>query len=125
MSFNWVLYIELSKELIEAQRGKDPPQEAHLRSAISRAYYGIYCLARNYLEFKGNAITEKDSHRAVRDAYLSSGNRQKIKIGDDLGRLHRKRKEADYENDAKIGFAEANLAYQMALKAVQNLSKFK
>jgi uncharacterized protein (UPF0332 family) len=121
MAFNWELYIDLSKELIEGQRGKGTPQEAHLRTAISRAYFGIYCLARNYLEEKGNAIPGKDSHKTVREAFLESGNKLGIQIGDALGRLFKKRKDADYGNDVMIDFSEATMAYQMAFRALQHL----
>ncbi|MEG4171823.1 MULTISPECIES: hypothetical protein [unclassified Microcoleus] len=43
MKFDWEEYFNLAKELAETT------EEAKLRSAVSRAYYSVFCLARNYL----------------------------------------------------------------------------
>lgn len=119
MTFDWNLYIELAKELLEGQRGKDPYQEANLRSSISRAYYGIYGIARNRLEDQGTIVPDKDPHKHVREIYLGSPEGLEIRIGESLGRLLRRRNEADYEKNAIINFTEANTAYQIAYRTIQ------
>ena len=43
MKFDWEEYFNLAKELAGTT------EEAKLRSAVSRAYYSAFCLARNYL----------------------------------------------------------------------------
>jgi len=43
MSFDWQLYLDLAVEFIEHQREKRL-EEAYLRSAISRSYYGVFAL---------------------------------------------------------------------------------
>lgn len=43
MNFDWEEYFNLAKELAGTT------EEAKLRSAVSRAYYSAFCLARNYL----------------------------------------------------------------------------
>lgn len=48
MSFSWKDYYILAGQL-KQQAADSPQQEAYLRSAISRAYYASFCLARNYL----------------------------------------------------------------------------
>ena len=46
MSFNWKEYVDLSEELMSRE------EESCLRSSISRAYYGVFCLVRNNKGFK-------------------------------------------------------------------------
>jgi len=48
MSFDWRTYLQLADALIKHQTAT-VPQEAYLRSAISRSYYGVFCIARNFL----------------------------------------------------------------------------
>jgi hypothetical protein len=122
MPFDWNLYIELAKELLDGQRGKVPFQEAHLRTSISRSYYGVYCIARNYLKDKNIQIPDRDPHKFVREVYSASSNGQEMRIGENLGRLLRRRNIADYENDTIINFSEANTAYQQAYRTLQYLS---
>ena len=43
MKFDWEEYFNLAQELAGTN------EEAKLRSAVSRAYYSAFCLARNYL----------------------------------------------------------------------------
>lgn len=121
MPFDWNLYIELAKELLDGQRGKDPVQGAHLRTSISRSYYGIYCIARNYLKDKGIQISDREPHKFVREIYSASASGQEMRIGENLGRLLRRRNTADYESDAIINFSEANTAYQHAYRTLQYL----
>lgn len=62
MSFNWELYIQLADELISCQEKVDL-REAYLRSAMSRSYYGIFCIARNHLIAKNIPIPRVDTHK--------------------------------------------------------------
>ncbi len=120
MSFDWKLYVQLADELISYQRTPSF-QEAYLRTAISRSYYGVFCIARNFLVSNGIVIPRFDTHRFVRDRYLASVNRVERKIGDNLKRLSRRRNEADYENGAAIGIDQARTGYEMALRTMQGL----
>ena len=43
MKFDWSEYFNLAQELAGTS------EEAKLQSAVSRAYYSVFCLARNYL----------------------------------------------------------------------------
>ncbi|HEV2949279.1 MAG TPA: hypothetical protein VGX70_18030 [Gemmataceae bacterium] len=53
----------------QQQATADPDLEALLRTALSRAYYGAFCYARNYaqrwLKFKPSGTDE--DHRNLRD----------------------------------------------------------
>jgi len=46
MSFHWEKYVYLAEELMNRK------DDAYLRSSISRAYYGVWCLARNKKGYK-------------------------------------------------------------------------
>jgi hypothetical protein len=47
MPFDWKEYLALARAL-QQQAGSAPNPEAVFRSALSRAYYGAFCYARNY-----------------------------------------------------------------------------
>lgn len=62
MKFNWLDYLSLAENLVnevssllkQSNNSSDSTNnssldEAKLRCAISRAYYSVFCLARNYL----------------------------------------------------------------------------
>lgn len=122
MSFDWRLYVQLADELITYQRTARF-QEAYLRTAISRSYYGVFCIARNFLIGKGISIPKVDSHKFVREQYRASQNKQERKIGDSLTRLWRRRKDADYEDRVIININGARIAHQIAFQTIDNLKK--
>lgn len=66
MSFDWKSYIHLAEELVKRQ------EESCLRSSISRAYYGVFRIARNK---KGYEMYKKsDIHSKVINAYKEDEN---------------------------------------------------
>ena len=121
MSFDWKLYVQLADELITFHRTPSF-QEAYLRTAISRSYYGVFCIARNFLIGKGISIPRVDTHKFVREQYQTSKNRAEREIGSSLNRLWRRRKDADYEDGVTIDINEARTAHQMALRTMDNLT---
>ena len=121
MSFDWKLYVQLADELITYQRTPSF-QEAYLRTAISRSYYGVFCVARNFLIGKNVSVPRVDTHKFVREQYQNSQNKLERKIGDSLNRLWRRRKIADYEDKTIIEINEARTAHQMAHRAMGNLT---
>ncbi|MFO0969947.1 MAG: hypothetical protein U0793_30710 [Gemmataceae bacterium] len=94
MPFDWQGYVALARDL-ERQAGAAPEPESLQRSAVSRAYFGAYCHARNYaknfLEFA--AREDADDHGRLR-AHLK-GKRRKGDA-DRLEQLRQLRNEADY-----------------------------
>jgi hypothetical protein len=72
MSFDWSEYIDLAHDLRLSANGR----EAYLRSAISRAYYGVFILARNHLRDKDNVkgIPQIDAHNFVILRFQNSRN---------------------------------------------------
>lgn len=120
MSFEWTSYIQLADELISYQRTPNL-QEAYFRSAISRSYYGVFCIARNFLVIRRVPIPKVDTHKHVRDKYWKSANRAEKKIGKDMLDLWRERKDADYEDGATIDINRARTAHEMAKRILERL----
>jgi len=120
MSFNWVLYISFAKELLSHYK-ISCSQEACFRSAISRSYYGVFCIARNLLESRGHRIPKKDIHNFVKRQYTESPNMKEKKIGADLDRLRKARNKADYRERAQIDLDKATSAYITAEDILEEL----
>jgi len=103
MSFDWKEYVKLAEELSENQN------EAHLRSAISRAYYGVFCISRNKKAFKNYKLKKGENiHWMVINAYKNSPNYNDELAGKYLDELRKNRNNADYDEDKNIdkGLAE-------------------
>lgn len=94
MSFDWEDYVYLAEDLLSQ------PEESYLRSAISRAYYGVFCIARNrkgYKEFAGSNV-----HWRVINEYKNSSDRNERNVGRVLDKLRKSRNDADYNEDKPI-----------------------
>jgi len=73
--------------------------ETEQRSAISRAYYGAYHLARAFLKELGVARAD---HQQVKICLLTSGNAEAAKAGDQLAQPGECRRHADYHIDRPL-----------------------
>lgn len=96
------------------------------RSAVSRAYYGSYNVAVEFLAFAGIRPTSKhDSHSAVKNALIYSDDQMVREAGVNLESLHQKRKQADYEmGHPTIGtFKEADAACRTAVEIIEILDE--
>ena len=120
MSFNWELYIQLADELVSYQQELDL-QEAYLRSAMSRCYYGIFCIARNHLIAKKISIPKVDTHKFVRESYQRSSSNVEKKIAKNLRRLWKERKDADYEGEASIDLNRTETALDLSKRTLGKL----
>lgn len=103
MTFEWVHYLDLARELkeISRQSKSDEEFEARLRSCISRAYYAAFHAASLYLENNMNYVMKKggnSSHQEVcREFQRNKENDSKlILIGDELYNSCVARNKADY-----------------------------
>ena len=119
MSFDWGLYIQLADELINQQRTQTL-QEAYLRSSISRSYYGVFCIARNFLS-KRVTIPRFNTHKFVIKQYRNSPDKTEKKIGKDLSSLCRERKSADYKDTDTVNINMARTAYQLSIHIFNRL----
>lgn len=95
----WPEYIVLADDL--ATHGS----EAARRSAISRAYYGVFNPARRWLEANVGPIGNRAVHKQVWDAFSAPGRasedtRDKWEVVGEIGELLRGlRNQADYDDD--------------------------
>jgi len=126
MTFDWSEYYKLSKELAGQTTGSST-EEARLRSAISRAYYAVFCTARNYWSVKENKpITRSgQEHGAVCDWFLSRSDHLSKDIGEHLDQLRRYRNKADYDDTFDRLHSDAKKALDRANQALHQLSKLK
>jgi len=124
MSFDWQSYISLAEELLELSQ-RERLEEACFRSAISRSYYGVFCIARNFLKKKGISISPIDTHKFVREQYMNSSIVIEQKIGENLKRLFGERKVSDYEDTADIDIKRAETAIKLAKRVLESLKQIR
>ena len=126
MKFDWSEYFNLAKELAETSK------EAELRSAVSRAYYSAFCLARNYLRdiqqyrrLWRNKTYDINAHKYVAEKFIYNQSKSQImiEIGKDLSRLRKMRNKADYEDTMFNLKREARTALMLAQNIISALSK--
>jgi len=73
------------------------PDEAHRRTAVSRAYYALYLTAHQVLETEGLPVTRRwGAHAEVRDFLRDAGDAEARAVADGLQDLSSDRVEADY-----------------------------
>lgn len=94
MAFDWSSYLALAREL--ADRG----DEASRRTAISRAYYAIFCSVRNCIRDRVPIPenTYGGTHDAVWRTLQESTLSPERHLGEEGQRLKRLRHQADYED---------------------------
>lgn len=110
MPFEWAEYLDLAKRL-----SRDDGGEAEFRTAISRAYYAVFCKARNRLIANGSSIP-KDAlaHEQVWREYRAAASNIMNNIGINGDRLRKKRKTADYDDQITRVKEETELAISTA-----------
>ena len=89
MTFRWREYVTLAEDL------KERTDEAALRSSISRAYYGAFCISRNYLGL--SHYKRGDVHQKVIDELNGSDDEEIFIAGQSLDILRKERNLADYD----------------------------
>ena len=126
MSFNWADFLMLANALVRNPNSPGP-EEASLRSAISRAYYAAFHVARDFGRDRGEFTptgTGQD-HWLVMNYFRSSPDRIHRKIGLDLDRLYGNRTSADYDNvltGRPVALAQSSVAIaQNVLNALNSL----
>lgn len=108
-----VSFYQLASDLHAASNG----DEAQRRSAVSRAYYAAFLVAR---DAKGISSRERDGHKLVIDAYMK-GNEDDISIGNRLATLKHKRVKADYLVHETCSQRDSGSALQTAQKILIDL----
>ena len=116
MAFHWKDYILLAQELIEIA----PEKEEYLRSAISRAYYGVFCIARSKKNIQGEGA---GIHHDVQEKYSNSADIEDRIIGRTLASLRKQRNKADYSDEYSIDIDKAEELLGDAQKILKLLRK--
>lgn len=91
-AFDWTQYFELAKVLAAA------PIESHQRSAISRSYYAVFCLSRQYVERFHKVNTDRSIHSQVWGWLQNSPNTDLKRLATLGDRMRRRRNQADYND---------------------------
>ncbi len=93
-----------------------------MRTAISRAYYAVYCLVRNYARDIEGSTFSGSVHLELQEHLKQSRDKRKAKVGNQLQRLHQLRKEVDYDDNLdQLPVNKASLALAQAQKIVTGL----
>lgn len=97
-------------------------REAEWRSAVSRAYYGAFHVARDLLRRCRFKVPRADQAHAYLSMRLSnSGHPPVVAAGRSLGTLRQSRNQADYDIDLPFSQATAAAQVQIAKNVVQAL----
>ncbi len=126
MSFNWIDYLELAKALSLNSNIGTP--EARCRCIVSRAYYAVYNLSREYCEYKLKMTLRKDAgdHRELCKRLKENGIGDCKKLGQLLFALYQERVWADYQSDFNNEMSDnesLNLKSRLAINNAQEALK--
>jgi uncharacterized protein (UPF0332 family) len=99
MTFQWADYLSLATALL-TQQNTFAPEEARCRASISRAYYAVFCAARNYAAVQeGLSLTQSGTdHQAVWQHFQNGPSRTHRQLSELLERLRIRRNRADYDD---------------------------
>lgn len=94
MAFEWHAFVEFARRLATEM----PDDEAAMRSAVSRAYFGAFCHVKEYAEEKLGFLPgkEADDHGKLRSILKG---RFSV-VGQRLQQLRELRNTADYDQEA-------------------------
>jgi hypothetical protein len=100
VSFDWREYVSLAHQLAQ-KVAPSTSDEACLRAAISRGYYGSHCSARALLVARREATLKGtgEDHFIVIRAFKRHRSDKRRRLGVQLERLYLDRCLADYENE--------------------------
>jgi uncharacterized protein (UPF0332 family) len=113
--FDWLLYLNVADKMISLE------SEAGFRSAISRAYYGVFGKVRNRLETKGLSFNQDNVHQHVIEWLISQSDSNIKKIGWDLHYLRGERNRSDYNSKLCIDRQRAEKSLILARSLAQDV----
>ncbi len=117
-SFDWSDYFTLANELSKR------PEEYCLRTAISRAYYYIYHLARQrIIDNRFPFARHGDTHKQVWEKFESDPDPSCQKLYTLAKRIHDKRKQADYDIPYPRIAGEFPAVIELAQRFAQDLNR--
>jgi hypothetical protein len=120
--FDWRAYLDLATELsgIHGAEATILLSEAASRTAVSRAYYGAFCHARNYAQQRLGYIPQNtpSDHWAVRQHFRRHG---MIDVAVSLDVLRTWRNACDYDDTVPTLSTIVGRALQEAAAVIQRL----
>lgn len=103
MSYMWADFMQVAQDLM-ISADMQSKMDARYRTAIGRAYYAVYCTARDYLIANGELTIEEDErrdlHAEVRRILKSHSNNARNLVSENLNTLREYRNSADYDSYA-------------------------
>jgi hypothetical protein len=98
MTFDWTDFLSFADALV-SNPSQPGPEEAALRSAASRAYFGAFCLVRDWAHGRSLFTPSggPEDHSALVAALETSAHMDAVKIAGNLRRLRVNRNTADYD----------------------------
>lgn len=108
MAFLWKNFLKTAQLLIS---GNTPIDEEHRRASVSRAYYAVFgtvmIFVKNHYSARFTNQFGKNSHNNLIIFLKGSDDQDLFELGNRLGALKERRKDADYEPLAVIDLAFA------------------
>jgi uncharacterized protein (UPF0332 family) len=116
--FDWLSYLVVADHL-RHQQG-----EGFYRSAVSRAYYGVFGHTRTVLEgIRGIPFPRgRNVHRDVINALKNDPRPEVASLGQDLEYLRDERNDADYRNSIRFNESRAKAALSRACSIRNGIS---
>jgi uncharacterized protein (UPF0332 family) len=100
MSFDWSEFLPVADALAAADWDVD--REASLRTAISRAYYAAFGVARRGVRaLRSKTRLSAAEHGEVAAFYAARYGERGEQVAATLGRLRKRRNSADYDDDVE------------------------
>ena len=101
---------------------KSSVSEALCRSAVSRAYYGVFHIARRLLNEMGFTFKNENEHERIPQDLMNCRDGEAYEAGRMLGDLRTERNRADYEIDdpqyGKLQYARTQIATALDIKVI-------
>lgn len=117
MAFAHADFLRVADSLLNTTSGAH--DEAYRRSAVSRAYYAAFGVARKYAKANLGLVLSNTAadHKAVAQILFDSGDVDMLAAANNLKRLRRERNDADYD----IGIAVSQKAATESLTVAQQV----
>jgi uncharacterized protein (UPF0332 family) len=119
-AFEWEALLRLAERMLEAA----PDDESTQRTAINRAYYALFNVAKGPLLAEGVAIPSMGvAHEIVWQAYHAAGRGPRRKIAQIGFRLLRLRGRADYESEYPDAASDSVFAVRRSKEGIESIRR--
>src|SRR5262245_47018920 len=121
MPFSWPDFVDFADELHQSRS-----DEAALRSAISRAYYGAFGATRGYCQVRFDLKSgHVEIHQQIINSLKTSDISDEYSLGNMLSGLRKERNDADYESQAIIKKQRVGVAISTARRILSSVKSLR